>query len=74
MHSSVAERPLGFSIDDLAERWGMSPFTIRRLIDGDHLRTITIGARRLIPAEEVRRAEVEGCGAPRKRTRSKKAT
>jgi hypothetical protein len=60
-------RSLGFTIGELAARWELSPFTIRRLVDSDHLRTITIGARRFIPLDEVLRAEQEGTGVPRKR-------
>jgi hypothetical protein len=56
-----------FSISWLAARWGVSTYTIRRLIDTSSLRSVTIAARRLIPLSEIERAEMLGVGIARKR-------
>ena len=55
-----------FGIGEVGDRWGVSPWTIRRLIDSGELRSITIGARRLLPLAEIERAEQFGVGRPRK--------
>ena len=46
-----------FSVQETAKRWGVSPFTIRRLIDSGELRSVTIAARRLVPISEIERCE-----------------
>jgi hypothetical protein len=56
-----------FSISSLASRWGVSTYTIRRLIDTSNLRSVSIAARRMIPLSEIERAEVMGVGIARKR-------
>lgn len=56
-----------FSVQETAKRWGVSPFTIRRLIDCGELRSVTIAARRLVPISEIERCEVQGAGTARKR-------
>jgi excisionase family DNA binding protein len=56
-----------FSVQETARRWGVSPFTVRRLIDAGQLRSVTIAARRLVPVSEVERCEVAGVGRARKR-------
>jgi excisionase family DNA binding protein len=56
-----------FSVQETAERWGVSSFTVRRLIDSGELRSVTIAARRLVPISEIERCEVEGAGTARKR-------
>jgi len=61
------QRVLGFLFAELASRWRKSPFTVRRLADRGLLRTISIGATRYVPPDEVKRAETEGVGIPRKR-------
>jgi excisionase family DNA binding protein len=53
------------SIQETAERWGVSPFTVRRLIDAGDLRSVTIAARRLVPLPEIERCELAGTGTPR---------
>jgi excisionase family DNA binding protein len=64
MSTENEKRMLG--IDTLAARWDMSKWTVRRLITDGKLRSITIGARRLIPMVEVERVEQCGLGKPRK--------
>jgi excisionase family DNA binding protein len=56
-----------FSIGRVAQRWGISRDTVRRLIDSSELRSVTIAARRLIPLSEIERAELLGVGSARKR-------
>jgi excisionase family DNA binding protein len=58
-------QPTLFSIERLAERWDLSKYSVRRLIVQGELRSVTIGARRLIPISEVERAEQFGLGTPR---------
>lgn len=55
------------SISEASERWGVSKFTTRRLIEAGYVRSVTISARRLIPEEEVDRVAREGAGKPRQR-------
>jgi len=52
---------------EVAERWGISHFTIRRAVDRGELKTIYIGSRRLLPLSEVLRAEMYGLGKNRSR-------
>lgn len=60
------ENPKLFSLERLAERWDISKFSVRRLIVNGQLKSVTIGARRLVPLSEVERAEQFGVGTPRK--------
>ena len=53
------------SIERLAERWDLSKWSVRRLIVAGELKSVTIGARRLVPLNEVERAEQFGVGHPR---------
>ena len=57
-----------FSIERLAERWDLSKWSVRRLIVQGELKSVTIGARRLVPLSEVERAEQFGVGTPRVKT------
>jgi excisionase family DNA binding protein len=57
--------PKLLSIEHLAERWDLSKYSIRRLIVQGELKSINIGARRLVPLSEVERAEQFGVGRPR---------
>lgn len=59
--------PKLLSIERLAERWDLSKWSVRRLIFGGELKSVTIGARRLVPLTEVERAEQYGVGTPRAR-------
>jgi excisionase family DNA binding protein len=54
----MSKRLQGFA--ETADETGVSSLTLRRLADKGYLRTVTIGARRLIPAEEVERLVREG--------------
>jgi len=56
-----------FSVQETAERWGVSPFTVRRLIESGELRSVTIATRRLVPITEIERCERLGVGTARKR-------
>jgi excisionase family DNA binding protein len=56
-----------FSLGRVALRWGLSRDTIRRLVSGGELRSVMIASRRLIPLEEIERAERLGVGIPQKR-------
>jgi excisionase family DNA binding protein len=62
----MAEKQL-WSVQETAERWSVSPFTVRRLIDSGELRSVTIRARRLVPVSEIERCEMEGVGTARRR-------
>jgi predicted site-specific integrase-resolvase len=55
------------SISFAAQTWGVSIFTARRLIGAGYVRSVTVGARRMIPEEEVLRVSREGAGRPRRR-------
>jgi excisionase family DNA binding protein len=52
---------------DVARRLGVSVFTIRRLADSGELKTVHVGARRLVPLSEVARVVATGAGKPRAR-------
>ena len=56
-------------ISEVAKIWGVSPYTVRRLIDAGYIKAVNVAARRLIPSSEVERVSREGAGAPRKRER-----
>ncbi len=52
---------------EVGQRWGVSLWTVRRLVERGELPAINIGARRLISLREVERAEQSGIGVARKR-------
>jgi excisionase family DNA binding protein len=56
-----------FSIGSVAQRWGISRDTVRKLIESSDLRSVTIASRRMIPLSEIERAELVGAGIARKR-------
>lgn len=56
-------------IGEVAKLFGVSHFTIRRLIDGGHIRAVNIGTRWLIPNAEIERVIATGAGIPRRRKR-----
>lgn len=60
-------------IGEVAKLFGVSHFTIRRLIDGGHIRAVDIGTRWLIPNAEIERVIATGAGIPRRRKRSSAA-
>ena len=59
-------RKLG-AIAEAASAWGVSKYTAQRLIDEGFVKSVTIGARRLVPLEEIERVAREGAGKPRRR-------
>ena len=62
------------AISAAARLFGVSPFTVRRLIAAGEIRAVNVGARRLIPATEVERVILHGAGKPRmRRHRSKRS-
>jgi excisionase family DNA binding protein len=56
-------------IGEIAKLFGVSHFTIRRLINAGHIRAVNIGTRWLIPNAEVERVLASGAGIPRRRKR-----
>jgi excisionase family DNA binding protein len=60
-------------IKEAAQQLGVSPFSVRRLIASGCIRSVTIGARRLIPAHEIERVAREGAGTPRARKGASRA-
>jgi len=54
---------------EVAKLFGVSHFTIRRLIDGGLIRAVNIGTRWLIPNAEIERVIASGAGIPRRRKR-----
>jgi excisionase family DNA binding protein len=56
-----------FSFAEIAEQWGVSLWTIRRLVERGELKAVNIGALQRIPRNEVERAEQFGVGTPRNR-------
>ncbi len=53
------------SVSYASKRLGVSPFTIRRLIDTGALKAVHVGARVLIPTAEIERVVERGAGTPR---------
>lgn len=51
----------------VADRWGIGRKTIHRIIARGELRTVQIGARKLIHIDEILRAEKNGVGSRRRR-------
>lgn len=51
---------------------GVSIFTLRRLADAGAIKTVNVGARRLVPAGELERISQQGAGSPRKKGTDRK--
>jgi excisionase family DNA binding protein len=51
---------------EAAELLGVSIFTLRRLIDGGAIRSVKLGARRLIPVAEIERVAAHGAAVTAK--------
>lgn len=49
-----------FTVDDFCDTFGPGRSTVYRFIRERKIRTVKIGGRRLIPAEEGRRLLIEG--------------
>lgn len=50
------------SVEEASRRFGVSPFTTRRLIKSGLLKAVRISKRVLVPESEVQRVISEGCG------------
>lgn len=61
---TINRRAYGFG--EFASMFGISRDSAKRLFKSGALATITVGARRLVPASEIERIEREGVGTPRK--------
>lgn len=72
MAAEVMEKQL-WDAASLEERWGISKYSVNRLMKAGELKSVTIGARRLVPLAEVERAEQYGVGKPRKRGKATNA-
>jgi hypothetical protein len=59
-----------FSYQALERRWGVSVYTVRRLVEKGELRSVGIAGRVLIPIEEVLRAERYGVGQRKNRKKA----
>ena len=59
------------SFGEVAQQWGVSLWTIRRLVERGELKAVNIGALQRIPRAEVERAEQYGVGTPRARKAKK---
>jgi excisionase family DNA binding protein len=55
------------AIAEAARVLGVSPFTLRRLANAGALKTVNVGARRLVPFSEIERVIANGAGTPRVR-------
>ena len=55
------------SVSAAAKQFGVSSFTVRRLIDAGELKAVNVGARVLIPTSEIERVIAHGAGRPRAR-------
>lgn len=60
-----------YSFGEVAQQWGVSLWTIRRLVNRGDLKAINIGALQRIPRSEVERAGQHGVGKPRRRKATK---
>jgi hypothetical protein len=61
------EKQSVFGLAWVAKRLGISPFTLRRLADAGHVKTIYLGGRRMVRLEELVRIETYGCGGRKNR-------
>jgi excisionase family DNA binding protein len=53
------------SIAEAAKVLGVSPYTIRRLIDSGDIRAVNVGARVVIASNEIERVILHGAGQAR---------
>jgi len=56
-----------FTIGRVAQRWGISRDTVRRLVNSSALHSVLIGGRRLVSLTAIEKAESTGVGVARKR-------
>jgi hypothetical protein len=57
------------SIQQAANTWGVSVYTVRRLAAADLVRTVTVGRRRLVSENEIER--IVAMGVPSAGTRKR---
>jgi hypothetical protein len=70
---SVIEQQL-FSLNDVAMRWGVNVFTVKRRVKAGDIKAVNIGARQMIHLNEILKVESEGAGrAKRPNPRKTKA-
>jgi excisionase family DNA binding protein len=69
--SAIGVERTSFSFGEVAQQWGVSLWTIRRLVERGELKAVNIGALQRIPRTEVERAEQFGVGTPRQRKAKK---
>jgi excisionase family DNA binding protein len=50
-----------------SQQLGVSVYTLRRLAETGALRTVTVGARRLVPTSEIERIVANGIGKPKRK-------
>jgi excisionase family DNA binding protein len=50
-------KQLFHTVPSVARRWGVSPFTVRRMLREGKLKSVRLNRRRLIHSEEIRRVE-----------------
>jgi excisionase family DNA binding protein len=53
------------AFSEVARALGVSIFTVRRLADAGYLKSVYVGARRLVPVSEIERVIAIGAGKPR---------
>ena len=58
-------KPTLIGMAEAAHLLGVSIFTVRRLADAAHVKTVYVGSRRLIPVSEIERIVVSGTGKHR---------
>ena len=56
-------------IQETAVRLNVSPWTVRRLIDRGHVRSVNIGRRVLVSEREIQRVIAHGAGGRKRRER-----
>ena len=58
--SQQAHTPLAYRVNDFCESIGLGKTKFYELLQAGKIKTITIGGRRLIPADEAQRVVREG--------------
>jgi excisionase family DNA binding protein len=58
------------SIQQAANTWGVSVYTVRRLAAAGLVRTVTVGRRRLVSENEIERIVATGVPSAAKRTKT----
>ena len=66
----MSEKLIGLT--EFAKALGVSIHLIRRLVGSGEIRSVNVGARRLIPLAELERVAVHGCGKSRKQVNREK--